>query len=281
MPTSRGWLRATAWSWTTGGVRRKRYWSLPVVEVVDLPRPGDYLDRFRELLDQAVGDRLRTSRVGIYMSGGLDSPLVAAAARRLLSERYGRFELTAFTYVYDHLIPDDERHYAGLVARALGIPIQFVAADDFGVYAEVERSAWPPPEPVGEPSWPDQASLGVCRGCRGTRVLDWLGRRRPAAGRRETALARPRAARPMAPPGLGYRRYVVRLRALPPVGLRTAPEAKREALRPESSSTAVDQPSLREAVRPLGSPSRPFSDASGTGRARDAAYANYGLPVWT
>ena len=37
-------------------------------------------NRFSELLDQAVEDRLRTKKVGVIMSGGLDSPTLAATA---------------------------------------------------------------------------------------------------------------------------------------------------------------------------------------------------------
>ena len=31
----------------------------------------DYTDRFKELLREAVGDRLRTNKIGIFMSGEL------------------------------------------------------------------------------------------------------------------------------------------------------------------------------------------------------------------
>ena len=67
----------------TGGVIDvRRYWSLPEVdESINL---GDAVERFRELLDQAVARQLVADvPVGAFLSGGLDSStLVAIAARR-------------------------------------------------------------------------------------------------------------------------------------------------------------------------------------------------------
>ena len=114
-------------SWSGEGLRLRRYWTLPIDDLVHYPRPQDYTDRFLELLHVAVRDRLRTKRVGLYMSGGLDSSGMAVAACDLLRERPGTFSVEAFTAVYDRLIPDQERYYAGLVAKHLGIPIHFYA----------------------------------------------------------------------------------------------------------------------------------------------------------
>ena len=60
----------------------------------------------------------------VYMSGGLDSTAVAATARHMCSA-------TAFTIVFDSLIPDEERHYSTIAARALQLPIRHLAADDY------------------------------------------------------------------------------------------------------------------------------------------------------
>jgi asparagine synthase (glutamine-hydrolysing) len=58
------------------------------------------------------------------MSGGLDSPALAATAVQLGAQT------TAFTSVFDRLIPDEEGHYAGLVAEHIGIPIRYTVRDD-------------------------------------------------------------------------------------------------------------------------------------------------------
>jgi asparagine synthase (glutamine-hydrolysing) len=112
---------------SNGNVQMRRYWTLPIDEPLFYKRAADYVDRFRDLLTTTVRDRLRTERVAVFMSGGLDSPLLAAEARSQLA---GSQDVAAFTYVYDRLIPDDERQYAGLAAAHLRIPIRFWLLDD-------------------------------------------------------------------------------------------------------------------------------------------------------
>ena len=133
-------------TWRDGVLRLRRYWNLPPGNRVEYRRVGDYLERFREVLCLAVRDRLRTSRVGVCMSGGLDSTSVAAAAREVLRARGGAFDLRAFTIVYDRLIPDQERHYSALAASHLGMPIHQLCADDYLPFEGA--SDWHTPEPT-------------------------------------------------------------------------------------------------------------------------------------
>ena len=138
-------------TWSKNTLRVNRYWALPTNGHIRYKRPNDYVDRFRELLQIAVRDRLRTDRVGVFMSGGLDSPAVSATARELLSKEFTSFDLRAYTIVYDKLIPDEERHYSGLVADALGIPINYLVADNYRVYEACDQLELRCPEPVDEP----------------------------------------------------------------------------------------------------------------------------------
>lgn len=144
-------------SWTPGGEPRiTRYWTLPVYDKLRLPRATDYVERFRGLLADATSDRLRNDRVGIHMSGGLDSSLIAATARGLMTQRASGAELRAHTVVYDRLFQDEERHYSGVVARSLGIPIKYLAADDFELFDEGGdgRSHFPEPlDVLSKPSF--------------------------------------------------------------------------------------------------------------------------------
>jgi asparagine synthase (glutamine-hydrolysing) len=123
----------------------RRYWSMPIDEPVYYKRNSDYVDRFTELLTLSVRDRTRTSWVGVFMSGGLDSAALAATASQLPDHRPS---VAAFTYVFDHLIPDKERHYAGLVADKLGIPIHYNVRDDKIVDPEWNRRPLRTPEPT-------------------------------------------------------------------------------------------------------------------------------------
>ncbi len=127
------------------GLRTDRYWTLPIEEPVYYKRACDYVDRFLDLLRTAVRDRLPDGPLGILMSGGLDSPALAAIAVELGAST------TAFTSVFDSLIPDEEGQYAGLVTEYLGIPIHYMSRDD-------EPWGWEPgsapahtPEPTADP----------------------------------------------------------------------------------------------------------------------------------
>jgi asparagine synthase (glutamine-hydrolysing) len=138
-------------TWSKEASRCRRYWTLPVEEPVHYKRPDEYPERFTELLQTAVRDRLRTRRVGVLMSGGLDSPTLAAAALNVLREHPGGFRLQAMTSVYDRLIPDSERHYAGLVADYLDIPIQYDVRDDETSILQWDQVSIRTPEPVDNP----------------------------------------------------------------------------------------------------------------------------------
>lgn len=50
-------------------------------------------------IEVAVKDHIRTDRVAVYMSGGLDSTLVAAVANRVMGEASGHFGVRACTIV--------------------------------------------------------------------------------------------------------------------------------------------------------------------------------------
>jgi len=52
---------------------------------------------------------------------------------------------------FDKLIPHEERHYAGLVARALNIPIHFECADDSRIFDVFDDPGFKPTEPVHMP----------------------------------------------------------------------------------------------------------------------------------
>ena len=123
----------------------RRYWTMPVPRRLRLRREEEYVERFVELLQRAVADRLRCQRAAVLMSGGLDSTSVAAMAREVLASRSDDFELRAFTYVYEELIDDPERAYSAMAAEALSIPIEQVRLDDDGASDLWDETwAWTP-----------------------------------------------------------------------------------------------------------------------------------------
>jgi asparagine synthase (glutamine-hydrolysing) len=133
-------------TWASSALVVRRYWTLPIDEPVYFRRSEDYIDRFKELRRQAISDRLRTDRISVFMSGGIDSPSLAAAAADLLGQSSVRDPVRAFTFINDSSVPDPERHYAAMAAEHLGLPIHY--------YETSDRMGWdtPPDQATPEPS---------------------------------------------------------------------------------------------------------------------------------
>ena len=133
------------------GVRIRKHWTLPFDAEVRYRARGDYVDHFSELLQIAVRDRLRTARVGVELSGGLDSTAVAATALSVLSSGGHPFEINALTIVFERLIPDEEHPFTRMAAEKLGIPLHCFAADRDGLYERSDRPENWLPEPAHAP----------------------------------------------------------------------------------------------------------------------------------
>ncbi|NEO26338.1 MAG: hypothetical protein F6K03_05425, partial [Kamptonema sp. SIO4C4] len=132
-------------------LQNRQYWSLPVPTLLRYQHPETYLEQFQFYLDQAVRDRVASPQgncvaspqenppIGILFSGGLDSTSLAATALDVAPDA----DIQGFTTVYDHLIPDQERHYAHLAAQGLKLPLHYFVADHYRLY-----EGWRPiPEP--------------------------------------------------------------------------------------------------------------------------------------
>ena len=133
------------------GVRCQRYWTLPINEPIRYQKAEDYVENFQEIFSVAVSDRLRQEKVAVWMSGGLDSTSIAATALELKAKKSIPLDLQAFCTVYDRLIPDRERYYAGIAAEALGIPIHYTAGDDYQLFDRWDESELYRPEPTNDP----------------------------------------------------------------------------------------------------------------------------------
>ena len=142
---------AQCMTWSGAGLSLRCYWTFSFGADIRYRAAGDYVERFQELLGVAVADRLRNRQVAVSMSGGLDSSAIAVTAKMLLARDPDPFELRAYTLVYEHLIPDRERCFAGMVAEKLAIPIHFCVADDYRLYEQFHPQGANFPEPFHEP----------------------------------------------------------------------------------------------------------------------------------
>jgi asparagine synthase (glutamine-hydrolysing) len=222
-------------SFEDGAVRLRRYWEPPTEgHQLRLRRPDEYVERFRVLFDQAVGDRLRADRVGTHLTGGMDSTSVAASARHALATRGSDFDLRAYTIVYDRLIAEEEGRYAALVAADLGVPIELVVAEDYATRPPTGEVDWVFPEPGPIPNQSVAYEVG-------RRVASFA--RAQLAGIGGDPLLHFELSRPS---GLDEWRGLLRTVGLglrdgrfPPLGIRPA---MRQALRPSRPDDAVVLP---------------------------------------
>lgn len=136
---------------SSGEISLERYWRLPTdSEIIRYQRDYDYIDHFKELLGYSVGDRLRTDKVSIFMSGGLDSPTLAATVCEQREKQSLPIDLKAYCCVYDRS-PDEERYYSQLVADALKIPLQHILVDDYKMFERWDLPELQRPEPYDDP----------------------------------------------------------------------------------------------------------------------------------
>jgi asparagine synthase (glutamine-hydrolysing) len=144
------------------GIRSRRYWSWQVGAVASASKTAttnssrkETEDEFDIVLRRAVG---RQSEVdvpyGVFLSGGLDSSLVAAVLRRLRPD----YKLAAFALKFAEASYDESDH-ARRVAAALGVELHCVevGADALpGTIAELVASSG---EPLADPAWVPTALL--------------------------------------------------------------------------------------------------------------------------
>lgn len=137
-----------AWG-RSGPACASRHWEFPVPAPLRFSREADYTERFNELLDTAVRDRLRVRRASIMLSGGLDSPALAVAAQRGAPD----VVLQALTISSERVSPSDEREWAERVARHLGLRQEVHYTESTDVLAHCGDATLRTPEPVNEPEF--------------------------------------------------------------------------------------------------------------------------------
>jgi asparagine synthase (glutamine-hydrolysing) len=141
--------------------RITRYWSVPTGGRMRYAQPSDYVERFREVFNLAVAERLDGHGTGVLLSGGLDSASVAAIAREAAA-RSPVVPLRAFTISND-VNPQDgnrldgEAQFAAEMAKSLAIPWELVCPDGHGDL-EAAQMAVRTPEPVDDPLFACQLS---------------------------------------------------------------------------------------------------------------------------
>jgi len=130
----------------SGRLRTRRFWSLKFAAD---PQTTPSEETFDGIFRASVA---RQSDVdvpcGVFLSGGLDSSLVAAVARSVRPDR----PLTAYTIRFEEA-SYDEGSIASLAAGALGIPWAAVTVGLADVRREIEKLVSVSGEPLADPAW--------------------------------------------------------------------------------------------------------------------------------
>ena len=252
---------ATVLSHDRGGRRRAdRYWEPEQLVETGRFTPAEAEQRFTELFDRAVG-RCLTGNDGVSLSGGIDSPAVAAFAARGHEQRFGR-PVGALSAVFPDLPSVDESGWISLVAEHLGMPLhtyrpQAKGLDDVQRWGELLDCPTPI---VSVPELDENYALARRLGHRSLLtgelaeyVIDSRGRPRRAPAHARPALGRCVARAHPAPPGSRlavHRQAVCAVAGARADGQQLPQLARRQACRPRAG---LDHPPRRDddsAARP-------------------------------
>lgn len=138
---------ATALLVNRDGMHRWQYWKVQKAKELKLPSDQDYEEAFRNLYREVVHSKIRCSKkVGISLSGGLDSVSVACIASEQLKQEgealYSYTQVPIKDYV-DHLPATrlaDETEYVEETVRFCGnILPNFVDSEGKNMYTEIDR----------------------------------------------------------------------------------------------------------------------------------------------
>ncbi|MFH1084895.1 MAG: asparagine synthase-related protein, partial [Chloroflexota bacterium] len=151
-----------------GGLRCERFDQLDLETRLSGWSDDEYAARFLDLLDEAVRRCMRAPQTpGVMMSGGLDSPSVAALAARQLAEN-GSGPLRTFSYIFDGFPECDERQYIQAMVERRGLDAHYVLGDPYLPLQDLDTPSLDPNCPMRslyrqlvERVWRDARDSGV------------------------------------------------------------------------------------------------------------------------
>jgi asparagine synthase (glutamine-hydrolysing) len=140
----------------------RRHWWFPVADERVRTSDAGILEEYRAVLREAVRDRVSQSGTAIFLSGGLDSTTIAAAAAEAIPDA----SLHAITTRYPRFLEDADLPYARAAADHLRLPLTVFDADKHQPWA-MDRDDAPLAAPLDEPmlaNWRDALSCAEPHG---------------------------------------------------------------------------------------------------------------------
>jgi len=129
-----------------------RYYDVSFNVEQDTVSEKEWIDRLDGALQKAVERQLMSDvPLGYFLSGGLDSSLVVAMAKKLLPQS----SLTCFTIATGPEMKKegfaDDEYYAQIVAKALGVKLEIIPAH-VDMLAQFDKMIWHLDEPQADPA---------------------------------------------------------------------------------------------------------------------------------
>jgi asparagine synthase (glutamine-hydrolysing) len=129
----------------------ERYWDLSVEDDPEIRPRSHYVDRYRELLEDAVSTHLMSEvPLGVFLSGGLDSSAVAALTAKRRGEPIQTFSVGYAEQAYSEL------PYAKIVSDHIGSQHHEVQVTRRQFFDSLSDVIWHEDEPV---CWPSSVAL--------------------------------------------------------------------------------------------------------------------------
>ncbi len=124
---------------------KRRFWDLDIINEITYRSDDEYSEHLVDILKQAVNDRTRClGKVGLSLSGGCDSTLLAAiAANQPPANKTNQDRLKTFSYVFDKFETCDERHFIIPVVNALNLDASFILCDDKWTFRDLTNQGFP------------------------------------------------------------------------------------------------------------------------------------------
>lgn len=154
----------TTLSWKPGGpVTMQRYWTPP--EMTAGPQSPD-LDELSDLIDRVTQEHMLSDvPLGVFLSGGLDSSLIASSLTR------NNDSVQALTVGYSAAPEEDEAPIALRTAAKLGLPIQRIDLDDQSAPEFIEDTFHALDEPLGYSAIVSQLAVSTTATKAGLKVV--------------------------------------------------------------------------------------------------------------
>jgi asparagine synthase (glutamine-hydrolysing) len=138
--------RTLTWS-QSEGLRERRYWQVPTAPADSHLSMRDCAEQLRADLIASVRSHLMSDvPLGLFLSGGLDSSVLAALMAPMVND-----PIRAFTVSFDDK-ESDESGYAKLSADSVGAVSHGVVVSPQDFFGELPRLVWHEDEPIAFPS---------------------------------------------------------------------------------------------------------------------------------